>query len=219
MHCDRFHYPWTGTSTIRYDCGGRQRCLKNRTGYYSVPSDTRIDTLDYAILQTVMEPLWKSKIRAALEQQDDLPVDDVPSPQTIGRRVETLTETGHLATTIIAPDETTRDLIIGYMRTRKGDETVADKREAMLRELAYTASNPSEEDRRTATKPVLVRMITEQFDLNADTMRRLDAQYETERLLSLLALHYAQKDADDLAPDDQSYTHHDDAQNFKELLD
>lgn len=79
---------------------------------------------------------------------------------------------------------------------------------------------PIADQRWTVTKPALVRMITAQFDLDDDTAHRLETQYDERRLLSLLSLHYTQKDADNLAPSGQSQAYgSDDARNFRALLD
>lgn len=94
---------------------------------FDTTSDTRIDILDYAILETVAEPLWKTRIHAELADRDDFPVDDIPAPQTISRRVDSLATDGYVTTTIVAPDGSDRELLIGYMRTQAGDEAVAEK--------------------------------------------------------------------------------------------
>lgn len=172
-----------------------------------------IDTIHYTILHVLEKPLWKSKIRATLEDVDDLPTDGVPSVQTIGRRVDELHENDYIATSILSPDDVDRDLIIGYQRTKNGDKALEEKRDELLRGLANTLST------RTVTKKALIRMIIGQFDLNTDTATCMNDEYDEETLLSLLALHYAQKDAESLTADKRSHTHStDDAQNFQNLL-
>lgn len=179
-----------------------------------------IDELHYAILRVLDTPLWKSKIHTTLEEQDGLPINNVPSSQTIGRRIDELAAADFLTTTIIADDGVDRDLIIGYMRVNKGDKVIAEKRDEMLQELSHTASNAASEPRRTVSKLALIRMIVEQFELDDDTAERLDSEYDEQTLLSLLALHYAQKNADDLDLTDHHHTYSgNDVKNFKHLIE
>lgn len=178
-----------------------------------------IDTIHYAILHVVEKPLWKKKIHDALRDVEYLPIDSVPSIQTVGRRVDELHEAEYLTTSIISPDDVDRDLIIGYKRTKDGDKALAKKRDEMLQELARTSSNAASEPQRTVPKPALIKLISEQFDLDTDTTTRMNKHYDEQTLFSLLALHYAQKNADKNTESNQFYTDNtDDAQNFQSLL-
>lgn len=181
--------------------------------------ENSIDTIHYAILQVLQEPLWKSKIHTTLEEEDDLPIEGAPSIQTIGRRVDELTQNNYVSTTIISPEDVGRDLVIGYIRTEQGDDIVAEKRDEMLHEIAANASNSGHDPQRTVTKPALIRMIVEQFELDADTEDELDTEYEEDGLISLLALHYAQKNADEVTPDQYHAYSDDEVKNFKHLIE
>ncbi len=182
--------------------------------------DTGIDTVHYVILELLSEPRWKSKIHTDIEGiGDEQLLDTVPSTQTVSRRVDELTDAGYLTTCILSPAEVDRDLIIGYKRTADGDDVMAEKRDDILQEVAHTTSNDACGQQRTVSKPALVKLIADAFDLDDTGKEQMQDRYDEEELLSLLALHYAQENADSFATHDRDHARDDENENFQRLVE
>lgn len=166
-----------------------------------------IDTTDYAILELLAEPLWKSQVHdTMLDVQDEQVMDGVPSLQTVGRHIDRLCDDGYLDSCVLAPDDVDRDLIIGFQRTAKGDDALAAKREELLQQVAHTVTNDACGPERTVTEEVLETLIADEFNLDAAVKTRIKEEFGEDELLSLLALHYAQENADTFATRDRSRT-------------
>lgn len=178
-----------------------------------------IDTTGYVILDVMTDPQWKSRIHSLMEDADDEPITDIPSIQTIGRRVDDLCDEGLLASCILSPDDVGRDLIIGYRRTEKGDDAMDEKRGTMLQEVAHTTANVACGQTRTMSTAALTKMIADEFDLDAAGESRIEDEYGEEELLSLLTLHFAQENADKHATRHRSHTNNNKDKNFQHLVE
>jgi len=80
----------------------------------NLPPGESIDFLDMAIMAEINcnEPgTWKKRIHANLAEV----LDDAPSVQTVGRRVDELEDNGLLQATVTNPDGVKRSTIIGYV--------------------------------------------------------------------------------------------------------
>ncbi len=179
-----------------------------------------IDTLHYVILETLEDPKWKTRIRDVMQDTAiDHPLEQIPSIQTIGRRVDELADQGYITSCILSPDNVDRDLIISYRLTEDGRQVMSEKRDEILQEVAHTTSNKACAQERSVSKPALVKMIAEQFDLDDDGKNRITEQYSEDELLSLLTLHYAQENADTFATHDRCHTHSGETnENFQHLV-
>lgn len=179
-----------------------------------------MDTTNYVILDMMTEPRWKSRIHSVMQDAEDQPSDDTPSIQTIGRRVDKLHEEGLLSTCILSPDNVDRDLIIGYRRTTKGEDAHDEKRGTMLQEVAHTTTNVACGQQRTMSPAALIKLIADEFDLDAAAKTRMEEEYEEQELLSLLTLHFAQENADTHATHDRNHAHNNNKnKNFQRLVE
>lgn len=187
--------------------------------------DGGIDTTHYVILEAVTEPMWKSRIHGIMEDiTHEQPIDMVPSVQTINRRVDDLCEAGYLSSCILSPDEVDRDLIIGYKRTAKGDDAIQVKRGQLLEEVAHTPSNAACAMDREVTRETLNKLVADEFELNEAATKRIKEEFGESEILSLLALHYAQLNADEFAthdrdPGDGADNNNNKSKNFQRLVE
>lgn len=182
--------------------------------------DDGIDTTDYVILAAITEPVWKSRIFSNIEDTiADRPIDTMPSPQTINRRIDRLCDDGHLSSCILSPDDVDRDLIIGYKCTEAGNEAMGAKRSDLLEEVAHTPSNSACAMEREVTKNVLVKLVADEFALDDAAVERITNEYSESEILSLLALHYAQLNADKFATHNRAPGQSSHDTNFQSLVD
>lgn len=165
---------------------------------------TEIDNVDYAILTMATDankPLWKNKVHKRLHDNGDgVPRSDV-SVQTVGRRIDTLTEKDYLESCITSPDELTRDLIIAFKMTEKGEQAVKAKRRELVKEIIRTNLFPEDRQDDVLREPV-VKTIREEFDVDTDTEQTL-AEYDTLQLVAVLTTHYAEQTADALLNEEE----------------
>lgn len=158
----------------------------------------QIDETDYVILKCVRDEgraLWKNKIHDLIvERQEELPIVDSVSVQTVGRRVDTLAEEGYLETGIITADEIQRDLIIGFNITEKGRQAIEEKRDELLKQTV-------QENLFTEHKSVpmgasaLAALIAEEFELSESSRNHLEESYTEAELITLLSMHYMEREA------------------------
>lgn len=181
--------------------------------------DKAVDDTSYVILDALSEPRWKSNIQQSIADNDDV-LDGTPSAQTVGRRVDEMCDAGLLSSCILSPDDTERDLIIGYKRTAQGDDAMGEKRSTMLEEVAHTTANIACGQQRTMSCAALTKLIADEFDLDMVGKTRIDEEYGEEELLSLLTLHFAQENADEHATHSRYHTADSDtAKSFRHLIE
>lgn len=157
---------------------------------------TKIDTVDYSILTLVEnedQPLWKNKLYERFHDNlDELPVADGVSVQTIGRRVDRLSEDGYLENVITSPEELKRDLIIAFKPTEKGREAVEQKRKNILQELVRDTMFTDDKETDFG-KEALLNLIKTEF--GQDEQPFMEASRDEDEIVSLLTLHYAREEA------------------------
>lgn len=172
----------------------------------------KIDETDFAILKSVKDldrPLWKNKIHERItENYDRLPLIDSVSVQTVGRRVDALTEEEYLESVIISPEEIKRDLIIAFKLTEQGVEAVEQKAEQYLQETVQ-AEVFSDEDKPRIGKKAMLELMQEKFGIEEGNKEQLDTEYSRDELLTLLVIYYVRNEIVD------AFTN----KNVEELLD
>lgn len=161
------------------------------------PQHTIMDNVDFSILKCIHEcgeGMWKKRIHSQLEDMmDRMPLQELVSEQTVGRRVDALEVEGYLKTNIVASDEVARDLIIGYTVTPEGRQLLAQKRETLLREIVCTELF-SDHDEMGITRRALADLANNEFRLEESAEGTVDI-YSRRELLILLALYFVEKAA------------------------
>lgn len=162
--------------------------------------DEMLDDTDFTILVEIAEAdegLWKKKVHDRLE--DSLaghPLNKHISTQTVGRRIDRLTDRGYLASVLITPDELDRDLMIGYRLTDDGKDAVDRKRMELIKECVQSNIFPGERiphlDQET-----LVSIIVHEFDVD-DTVAEKLQEYTGEELVCFLSHHFIEAEADEV---------------------
>lgn len=159
-----------------------------------------IDNVDFSILRCVKDadqPLWKKKIHGKIsEYLDTLPLQDVVSVQTVGRRIDTLEEDGYLETKIASPDEVNRELIICYDTTAEGEQVLEARRRLLLRRVV--GRELFGEERFDINKRALEILIRNEFTAGLS----IDATngYSRKQLLLLLGMYFIEHDMADAFP-------------------
>jgi DNA-binding Lrp family transcriptional regulator len=156
-----------------------------------------IDNIDFAIMTLINNaerPLWKNRIHERLhDKQDQLPITNGVSVQTVGRRVDALQDDGYLETVIASPDDLKRDLIIAFKLTDDGHTVLHDKRESVLKGIINDTIFRDEKHTEIG-KNALVALMNDHFqDDDAPTLTAAD--HEEQELLAILTLHYAEQEA------------------------
>lgn len=165
----------------------------------------RIDDTDFAILKCVRDldrPLWKNKIHECIKGRfEELPLGSTVSVQTVGRRVDDLTDNHYLESCIISPDEIKRDLIIAFKLTDKGRESVEEKTEEYLQRVVQAEMFPVNEEI-SAGKPAVIELMKDRFDLEDDTVELLSEEYSRAELVTLVTLYYVKREISDVFTED-----------------
>jgi DNA-binding MarR family transcriptional regulator len=159
-----------------------------------------IDNVDFAIMTLINNadrPLWKNRIHKRLhDRQDRLPITSGVSVQTVGRRVDSLQEDGHLETVIASPDDLKRDLIIAFSLTDSGETALHQKREAILKQLINDTI--FRDDKHTDIgKDALTALMNDHF-CGDDRPELAADDHEERELLAILTLYYAEQEALDI---------------------
>ncbi len=157
----------------------------------------RIDDTDFAILKCIRDmdrPLWKNKIHECIKDRfEELPLGSTVSVQTVGRRVDTLTDNAYLESCIISPDEIKRDLIIAFKLTDQGTDAVDQKTEEYLQRIVQTEMFPVD-DELSAGKEAILELMTDRFELDAETVDTLSEEYSRKELVTLITLYYVKRE-------------------------
>lgn len=157
----------------------------------------RIDDTDYAILKCIDDggkPLWKNKIHECIkERTDELPIMSTVSVQTVGRRVDNLTDEEFLESCIVSPEEIKRDLIIAFKITEKGVETLEEKTEDYLQQAVQTGIFAHQEETPIG-KNALIELIHDRFELGKDTKEMMQREYSRDELIMLMTLYYVRRE-------------------------
>ncbi len=165
----------------------------------------RIDDTDFAILKCIRDldrPLWKNKIHECIKNRfEELPLGSTVSVQTVGRRVDDLTDNGYLESCIISPDEIKRDLIIAFKLTDQGRDAVEEKTEEYLQRVVQAEMFPVNEDI-SAEKPAVIELIKDRFELDGDTVEMLSDEYTRPELVTLITLYYVKREISDVFTED-----------------
>lgn len=159
-----------------------------------------IDNIDFAIMTLINNadrPLWKNRIHERLHnRQEQLPITNGVSVQTIGRRVDALQEAGHLETVIASPDDLKRDLIIAFTLTDDGTTALHQKREAILKGIINDTIF-RDEKHTDIGKEALVALMNDHF-CSDDAPELTTDDHEENELLAILTLYYAEQEALDI---------------------
>jgi DNA-binding Lrp family transcriptional regulator len=175
----------------------------------------RIDDTDFAILKCIQDfgkPLWKNKIHESItERADELPLKSSVSVQTVGRRVDDLTDDGFVESAIISPDEIKRDLIIAFKLTDQGRDAIRERTEEYLQNVVQSSMFTIAETDHIG-KPALLELIEDNFGIDDEMKDRLDTEYDRDELVTLLTLYYVKQEISDVFTDG-------DAEKFVDLTE
>lgn len=158
-------------------------------------SDT-IDTVDYAILKCLdgNGGCWKKQVHKWItEHSDEIPVTSERSVQTIGRRIDTLHESGKVESCILSDDSANRGMNIGYTLTEEGYKILAQKRKSLLREQVVNSVETLLTEKNSdldIDRNVLIAIMSDEFDIDDRTRETVLSKLETRELVALLAAHY-----------------------------
>lgn len=148
-----------------------------------------IDTVDYSILYCLHDSesaLWKKKVyEDVCTQFNQLPLPEIVSVQTVGRRVDTLKDE-ELIDTVITNDPDSRGVTIGYVITEHGQHALVEKRKNLLREIAWSGLI------KTATTDMSATTITTLLEEELGESVQLPSETGSDEL-AVLTAHYCLK--------------------------
>lgn len=127
-----------------------------------------------------------------VKRQTSLPIADEVSLQTVGRRVDSLSEEEYLENKIVSPQDVPRDLIIGYALTEKGHDAMETKRGEILEDiLQYELFSDTDEPSGIKTE-ALATLIADEFGLDNPVPNTVQ-HYSRNELLAFLGSYLLQK--------------------------
>lgn len=164
-----------------------------------------IDKTSFLILyalQSADRALWKKKIHEQFPDKFDHNV----SLQTIGRRVETLVESGLIESVITSPDEIKRDLIIGYSITKDGKQALHAKRRKVLENIVQE-NMFSDKKQADIGKEALVEMVCNHFECPDNVRVRLRDECSEHELITALTSQLVEQETADMSDLLQTSSH------------
>lgn len=175
---------------------------------------TDIDNTDFAILFSVENhdvPPWKNKIHGwVVDQEENLPIANSVSVQTVGRRVDTLVNEDFLETVIVSPEDIKRDLIIAFKLTEKGKDAITGKREQLLKETVQNQIFAAD-DGNNISKGALITLLLDKFNWDGDMYETLHQKYGKNELSTFLVMVYIEEEASSMIDAEQ-------VKRFKDVL-
>lgn len=155
-----------------------------------------IDNIDFSILKCVKsseQSLWKKKIYEHItDNLHILPLQQNVSAQTIGRRIDILTDKNLLESSVTSSEDVDRHLIIGYQITEKGERILEEKRETLLKSII--GRELFSEEKFPIEKEALETLIHDEFSAGL-SVNQSTSGYNREQLLLLLAMYFIEQDA------------------------